>query len=70
LEAEEWRKTLPRPLWCVLASLVVHHLPGPWKRRLFADMRAGLEPGGAFILADIVEPQAPSTWSPNSRAPI
>ncbi len=59
LEAGEWRAALPAPLRCILASLVVHHLPAAEKRQLFADMRARLEPGGALILADIVEPETP-----------
>jgi tRNA (cmo5U34)-methyltransferase len=59
LEDQAWRHGLPSPLRCVLASLVVHHLPGEGKRRLFADLAARLEPDGALILADLVEPPAP-----------
>jgi tRNA (cmo5U34)-methyltransferase len=51
-----WRKGLPRPLRCVLASLVVHHLSDAEKRRLFAEMAARLDRGGAFLLADLVRP--------------
>jgi tRNA (cmo5U34)-methyltransferase len=54
-----WRANLPHPLRCVVSSLVVHHLPGAEKRRLFADMAAQLEPGGALLLSDIVEPPTP-----------
>jgi SAM-dependent methyltransferase len=60
LASRDWRAALPAPLRCVLASLVVHHLPGPGKRRLFADLRRRLEPGGALLLADIVEPASPA----------
>jgi tRNA (cmo5U34)-methyltransferase len=56
LAGRAWRTALPRPLRCVLASLVVHHLPGAGKRRLFADLARRLEPGGALLLADIVAP--------------
>lgn len=56
LEDRGWRGALPRPLRCVLASLVVHHLPGPGKRALFADLARALEPGGALLLADLVAP--------------
>ncbi|HET7343158.1 MAG TPA: class I SAM-dependent methyltransferase [Methylomirabilota bacterium] len=56
LAATAWRTALPRPLRCVLASLVVHHLPAAGKRALFADLARRLEPGGALLLADIVEP--------------
>ncbi len=51
-----WRRALPRPLRCVLASLVVHHLSDAEKRRLFADVAARLDRGGAFLLADLVLP--------------
>jgi len=56
LENAEWREELPRPLRCVLSSLCVHHLTGEGKRRLFADMAAHLEPGGALLIADLVAP--------------
>ena len=56
----KWRVALPSPLRCVLASLVVHHLPAAGKRRLFADLARRLEPGGALLLADIVEPVSPA----------
>lgn len=56
LAAVDWREALPRPLRAVVASLVVHHLDGAGKRRLFADLARRLEPGGALLLADIVEP--------------
>jgi len=56
LSGTAWRRELPRPLRCVLASLVVHHLTDPQKRRLCRDVAARLEPGGAFLLADLVAP--------------
>ncbi len=59
LEERGWRTVLPHPLRCVLASLVVHHLSAGRKRRLFADVAAHLEPGGALLVADLVEPAAP-----------
>jgi tRNA (cmo5U34)-methyltransferase len=58
LAERAWRKGLPRPLRCVLASLVVHHLSDAEKRRLFADMATRLDRGGAFLLADLVRPAA------------
>jgi tRNA (cmo5U34)-methyltransferase len=60
LADRRWRTTLPKPLRCVLASLVVHHLPAAGKQRLFADLARRLEPGGALLLADIVEPTGPA----------
>ena len=59
MEAREWREALPTPLRCVVSSLCVHHLEGEAKRDLFADMAASLEPGGALLLADVVEPATP-----------
>ena len=60
LASRDWRAALPSPLRCVLASLVVHHLPDAGKRRLFADLARRLEPGGALLLADVVEPASPA----------
>jgi SAM-dependent methyltransferase len=75
LGARDWRVALPSPLRCVLASLVVHHLPGAGKRRLFADLARRLEPGGALLLGDVVEPASPSAreafarqWEDAARA--
>ncbi len=59
LASRDWRETLPSPLRCVVSSLSVHHLKGEEKRVLFADVAARLEPGGALLLADIVEPISP-----------
>jgi tRNA (cmo5U34)-methyltransferase len=56
IEEADWRARLPQPLRCVLSSLCVHHLSGEGKRQLFADLAARLEPGGALLLADLVEP--------------
>ncbi len=56
LSGTAWRRELPRPLRCVLASLVVHHLTDPEKRRLYRNVAARLEPRGAFLLADLVAP--------------
>ncbi len=56
LAEQAWRETLPSPVRCVLSSLCVHHLTGPQKRHLFADMAQRMETGGALLLADLVEP--------------
>jgi hypothetical protein len=48
LEADRWRAVLPRPLRCVLTSLVVHHLAAGQKRRLFAGLPA-LRPGQQLV---------------------
>ena len=51
----------------MLASLVVHHLAAAGKRRLFADLARRLEPGGALLLADIVEPVGPAARAAFAR---
>lgn len=56
LAAEDWRRDLPQPLRAVLSSLVIHHLPGAGKQQLFADLAARLDPGGALLMADLIEP--------------
>ncbi len=54
ISADEWHR-LPRPLHAVVSSLAVHHLDGPGKAQLFADMTAALEPGGVLVICDLVE---------------
>ncbi len=56
LASQDWRDALPTPLRLVVSSLCVHHLTGAEKQTLFADMRAHMEPGGALLLADVIEP--------------
>jgi tRNA (cmo5U34)-methyltransferase len=50
-----WRR-LDRPVQAVVSSLAIHHLDGESKRMLFKDVYAILVTGGAFIIADMVEP--------------
>ncbi len=50
-----WRH-FDRPAHAVVSSLAIHHLDGPGKRRLYADMAAALAPGGALVIADLVAP--------------
>lgn len=56
LEEMAWRDELPSQVRCVLSSLCIHHLNASGKRRLFHDMFKHLEPGGALLLADIIQP--------------
>ena len=55
LAAEGWRDP---EMGChgIVSSLAVHHLDGPGKRDLFADLYRMLAPGGVFVLADLTEP--------------
>ena len=55
LAAADWR-AFPWPLTGVVSSLAIHHLDGPGKATLFADVARALAPGGVFVVADLVEP--------------
>lgn len=66
LEERDWLDRLERPARCFLSSLTVHHLDGPGKARLFAELFQHLEPGGGLALADIVEPA--SEWAKRHMA--
>lgn len=52
----DWRKELPTGLRAIVSSLAIHHLKGSAKRDLFADLHDHLAPGGALLIADLVEP--------------
>ena len=43
----------------ILSSLVIHHLEGAEKRKLFEDLLAMLVPGGVLGIADLVQPRHP-----------
>jgi len=53
-----WRADY-RGLRAVVSSLTIHHLDGAGKRGLFADIHAMLAPGGALVVADVVEAATP-----------
>lgn len=68
-----WR-SFPTPLRAVVSSLAIHHLDDEQKQQLFRDVFAMLEPGGAFIIADIIQPTSPQaielaarTWDETVR---
>jgi tRNA (cmo5U34)-methyltransferase len=44
----------------VASALAIHHLDAAEKAELFARVRRVLEPGGRFVLADVVVPDDPS----------
>ena len=56
LEEGSWVDGLP-PVRVFLSSLVLHHLDGSGKRELFAQLFDRLEPGGALLFADVMEPR-------------
>jgi tRNA (cmo5U34)-methyltransferase len=49
----EWR-VQETPVWAVLSSLAIHHLQGTGKALLFQDVYRLLEPGGVFLIADLI----------------
>lgn len=46
------------PFDLVVSALAVHHLDGSGKRGLFSRVAGELEPGGRFVLGDLVVPRA------------
>ena len=56
IAATEWRR-FPWPVRAFVSSLAVHHLDGAGKQKLFADLAAALAPGGALVIADLIEPE-------------
>ena len=59
LAASDWR-AFDFACHAVVSSLAVHHLDGPQKQALFADLFKALAPGGVFVLADLIAPARPA----------
>jgi tRNA (cmo5U34)-methyltransferase len=55
LASDEWRRP-PFPVQAVVSSLCIHHLDGRQKADLYRDVAQLLAPGGALIIADLIEP--------------
>jgi tRNA (cmo5U34)-methyltransferase len=55
LAAGDWRAPAVAPR-AVVSSLAVHHLDGEGKRALFRDVHHMLAPGGALVVADVMQP--------------
>ena len=56
LEDDRWIDRLDGDVRCFVSSLAVHHLDAAGKRRFFARLYDRLEPGGALLIADLVQP--------------
>ena len=46
------------PFDLVVSALALHHLDGPGKQDLFSRVARVLQPGGSFVLGDVVVPPA------------
>src|SRR5918994_2219276 len=57
LEEASWTDELSHGVRVFLSSLVLHHLDGAGKRELFSRLIDRLEPGGALLFADVMEPR-------------
>lgn len=55
LARSEWRAGI-RDAHAVVSSLAIHHLDGPQKQTLFADVYRMLRPDGVFVIADVIAP--------------
>jgi tRNA (cmo5U34)-methyltransferase len=53
---DDWRPAWQGACGAVVSSLAVHHLDDPGKRRLYADVLRMLRPGGALVIADVIQP--------------
>jgi tRNA (cmo5U34)-methyltransferase len=65
---------MPAAPLAIVSSLAIHHLDGRQKQKLYADMYRALQPGGRFIIADLIEPLSPAatsvaawTWDQSAR---
>ncbi len=67
LADHNWRYA-DTPLRAVVSSLVVHHLDEQGKAELYEDMAALLEPGGALVIADVVQPAGPAALEVAAQA--
>ncbi len=67
LADRSWR-TFPEPVRAFVSSLAIHHLDGEGKRQLYRDLAAALAPGGALVIADLVQPATPASQALAAKA--
>ncbi len=58
LAAAGWR-SFSWPVQAVVSSLAIHHLNGQQKCELYSDLYSLISPGGALIIADLIQPAHP-----------
>ncbi len=67
LFANDWLNRLPTDIRCFVSSLAIHHLDGTGKQRLYRALADPLEPGGALLIIDLLEPTTQRGWEVNAR---
>lgn len=67
LADRSWR-TFPEPVRAFVSSLAIHHLDGEGKSQLYRDLAAALAPGGALVIADLVQPSTPASQALAAKA--
>lgn len=60
LADDGWTSALGSGLRCVISSLCLHHAEDAAKQRAFREICTRLEPRGALLIADVIEPATPS----------
>ena len=63
-----FRDQFPAPVHAFVSSLAIHHLDGEGKRQLYRDLAAALAPGGALVIADLVQPATPPSQALAAKA--
>lgn len=56
LQDSAWMDRLPAAIRAFVSCLVVHHMDGDAKRGLYRALLELLEPGGALLFADVIQP--------------
>ena len=67
LEDPGWPAEVEGSVRCFVSTLVLHHLDAAGKRRLFRSLWRRLDPGGALLYADLVEPASEAGWRHAAR---
>jgi tRNA (cmo5U34)-methyltransferase len=58
LEDDEWLTALPAEVDCFVSSLVIHHIDGDAKRKLYRKLFERLSSPGALLIVDLIAPRS------------